>query len=195
MICGNCKQSHQSVAQVRSCYEAKTEPAKENQINRAHQLYRERDPFGTCLEGFSKEEAEEMINSATKSGISKIIEELEVRPLRKAEEPLSDGYYKRKDGSIWKSYYSQNGQLICKELVVYDDNSHEWSYRGASRRFLSAATKLTLEDAKKFGTIYGFCCVCGRTLTNGTSIEAGIGPVCAGRLYNPDIAHVQERMI
>jgi hypothetical protein len=27
----------------------------------------------------------------------------------------------------------------------------------------------------------GFCCRCGRTLTDPASIESGIGPICAGR--------------
>lgn len=41
---------------------------------------------------------------------------------------------------------------------------------------------LTHERAVAFGKLYGVCGVCGRTLTNEESIEAGIGPVCAGRL-------------
>ncbi len=41
--------------------------------------------------------------------------------------------------------------------------------------------KMTLEEAEEFGALYGFCCRCGRTLTDENSIEAGIGPVCAGK--------------
>jgi hypothetical protein len=32
-----------------------------------------------------------------------------------------------------------------------------------------------------YGQRFGSCCVCGRELTKGVSIEAGIGPICAGR--------------
>lgn len=38
-----------------------------------------------------------------------------------------------------------------------------------------------LAAAKKFGKLSGRCCSCGRELTNDGSIEAGIGPICAGR--------------
>lgn len=185
MICGNCKQSHQTVAQVRGCYEARYEPAKQESKNYAHKLLRERDPAGTTLGEFTQMEAEELINSATKSGVAGIISELEMCPARKQpKEELKDGYWKTKDGTIWKAYYSQNGRLICKELVVYKDNSHEWTYRGMANRFLSAAHLLTLEEAKEFGSIYGFCCVCGRTLTNEISVAEGIGPICSGRLVS-----------
>ena len=46
-------------------------------------------------------------------------------------------------------------------------------------RRLCPEHKMSLADAKKFGALYGTCCVCGRTLTDEVSIEAGIGPVCA----------------
>lgn len=42
--------------------------------------------------------------------------------------------------------------------------------------------RLTLEQAQEFGRLYGVCGICGATLTDETSIAAGIGPVCAGRL-------------
>lgn len=41
--------------------------------------------------------------------------------------------------------------------------------------------KMSLEQAKRFGALYGTCCECGRTLTNEESIAAGIGPICAGK--------------
>ena len=38
-----------------------------------------------------------------------------------------------------------------------------------------------VEAAKRIGLLTGTCCVCGRSLTNEGSIEAGIGPICAGK--------------
>lgn len=38
-----------------------------------------------------------------------------------------------------------------------------------------------LAAAMKYGKLAGRCCSCGRDLTNPESIEAGIGPICAGR--------------
>lgn len=42
--------------------------------------------------------------------------------------------------------------------------------------------RMSVEDCKEFGALYGVCCVCARTLTRESSIEAGIGPVCAGKV-------------
>lgn len=52
---------------------------------------------------------------------------------------------------------------------------------------LTSNDKMTEEQAKafhdatklKYGQDYGFCCVCGKLLTNKKSIDAGIGPKCA----------------
>lgn len=38
-----------------------------------------------------------------------------------------------------------------------------------------------LTAAKKYGKLSGRCCSCGRDLTDPDSIEAGIGPICAGK--------------
>lgn len=35
---------------------------------------------------------------------------------------------------------------------------------------------------KEIGLLTGSCCVCGRTLVAEGSVEAGIGPVCSGKL-------------
>ena len=54
----------------------------------------------------------------------------------------------------------------------------------------SNATMLALIELDKdpkaaaisYGRRTGTCCMCGRELTNGVSIEAGIGPICAEKL-------------
>jgi len=38
-----------------------------------------------------------------------------------------------------------------------------------------------LEAMKAYGQRTGRCCICSKTLTNGESIEAGIGPICASK--------------
>lgn len=56
-----------------------------------------------------------------------------------------------------------------------------FEYAAGVVRRLSTATRLSLDEAKEFGAVYGVCCVCSRTLTNEASIAAGIGPICAGK--------------
>src|SRR3546814_8571779 len=46
-----------------------------------------------------------------------------------------------------------------------------FEYAAGMVRRLSAATRLTLEEAKAFGALYGSCCVCSRTLTKERSEE------------------------
>jgi hypothetical protein len=75
--------------------------------------------------------------------------------------------------------YHGSGRLYAKMW-----NGESWEYLGRTREFwaLSTATLLTLDEAQNFGHLYGVCCVCGRTLTDEVSIEAGIGPICADRI-------------
>lgn len=98
-----------------------------------------------------------------------------------------DGMYKTPDGTIYKVQRNrERTNLYAKRLVVLgpgeDSATVEFVYAPGALRTLTADMRLSLEDAKAFGALYGTCCVCGRTLTNETSIEAGIGPICAGRL-------------
>lgn len=104
---------------------------------------------------------------------------------------LEDGYYyteifdreHEENGfvEVWKVVTSQtSGKPYAKKL---DMASGRFEYApGAMKHLVSEATPLSLEIAKKYGALYGRCMICGRTLTDEGSIEAGIGPICAGRL-------------
>lgn len=86
------------------------------------------------------------------------------------------------DGVIYKvqrAIYG-SGNLYAKRLVQ-DGDDWAFEYAPGIVKQLSEDTRMTLDEAKAFGALYGTCCVCGRTLTNEASIEAGIGPICAGR--------------
>lgn len=74
-----------------------------------------------------------------------------------------------------------SGRLYAKALVEDGDGGWRFEYAQGAVHNLSESTRLTIEEAKEFGALYGTCCVCGRTLTNEESIEAGIGPICAGK--------------
>lgn len=125
-----------------------------------------------------------------------------------AERIDSDGMYSM-DGVVYKVQRAVHGsgQLYAKRLVIRRDcEGHESldgpignvEYCDGSCRPASEAEaefvyapgivtqlrpehRLSLEQAKAFGRLYGICVRCGATLTDETSIAAGIGPVCAGR--------------
>lgn len=127
------------------------------------------------LRGISKTEASQMIDWI------KSLPHKATPSAPKTEDVNLEGMH-RFNGRIFKVQVAVHGsgRLYAKELKQYGE---DWSFEFAPGMIhkLSSATKMTLEQAKEFGALYGTCCVCGRTLTNETSIEEGIGPVCAGR--------------
>lgn len=119
----------------------------------------------------------------TKEVASRMISQLldladKPQPKRPIVEP---GMY-RLEGDVYKVQIAVHGSQrpYAKRLVVDEDSVHFEYAAGAVSR-LSAEDRMTLEEAKEFGHLYGTCCVCGKTLTNESSIENGIGPVCAGK--------------
>lgn len=90
------------------------------------------------------------------------------------------------DGEIYKVQIAVHGsgRPYAKHLavsVVGGASKGKWEYAPGLTRNLNGDTLLTKDQAQEYGKLYGVCCICGATLTNETSIEAGIGPVCAGR--------------
>jgi hypothetical protein len=91
---------------------------------------------------------------------------------------IPEGFHTAND-RIYKVQRSGNGNLYAKMLDV---ETGRFEYVGRTPfALLSVETVLTIEKAKAFGKLYGVCCRCGATLTDETSIENGIGPICAGR--------------
>lgn len=91
---------------------------------------------------------------------------------------LADGMYKKGE-LVVKVYHAVHGsgQQVSK---TWDADAQGFEYTGKrGLRGLTAEHKMTLEDAKAFGQVYGVCCVCARTLTDEESIANGIGPICA----------------
>jgi hypothetical protein len=56
----------------------------------------------------------------------------------------------------------------------------KWVYAPGAIATLAGKSPMTLEEAKKFGHAHGYCIRCGAQLTDPKSVEAGIGPICAG---------------
>lgn len=104
------------------------------------------------------------------------------KPTPKPRDEIEDGMY-RFDETIYKVQHAVHGsgRQYAKELVQYADGSWGFEYARGIVYKLRPEHKMSLEDAKAFGALYGTCCVCGRTLTDEKSIEAGIGPICAGK--------------
>lgn len=112
---------------------------------------------------------------------------------------LVDGIYRNPaDGSIRKVYHTVHGanEQVAKRLNVLEETERftkvvrgkevevkaEFVYEG--KRGLAGLTpemRMTLEDAKKYGAIYGVCIRCSATLTLEESIERAMGSTCASK--------------
>ena len=56
----------------------------------------------------------------------------------------------------------------------------EWLYEGRKPLyFLTTDSRITAEQAARFGSVTGSCVFCMRTLTDERSISVGYGPICA----------------
>lgn len=89
---------------------------------------------------------------------------------------LDEGMYKVGD-DIFKVYFTQAGHIATKQLT---EDGFEYTGR-KPLAMIKPEHRMTLDQAKEYGKVTGTCCNCGRLLTNEDSIEAGIGPICAGK--------------
>lgn len=97
-------------------------------------------------------------------------------------EPVTDGMY-LVGQDVYKVQMSQSGRLYAKVLVQHGAGiKATFEYAAGAMRIIRPEHRMDLAAAKAYGALYGSCAVCGRTLTNEVSIEAGIGPICSSRL-------------
>jgi hypothetical protein len=97
--------------------------------------------------------------------------------------PVEDGMY-IKEGVIYKVQLAihGSGKPYAKRLVADEFGSSRFEYAPGVVHRLRPEDKLTKEEAKNWGALYGTCCRCGRTLTAEDSIERMMGPVCYGKM-------------
>jgi hypothetical protein len=145
--------------------------------------------------------------AATVAGARTMIERLLAMPRGQVVRHgtvTEDGMYRNpQTGEIFKVQWNRASgdgrRLYAKQLVLSIDGG-EWSriplepvapapvkvdarfeYAAGALQRLRPEWKMTRDEAKAFGALYGTCCVCGRTLTDEQSIADGIGPVCGSK--------------
>ena len=95
--------------------------------------------------------------------------------------PVEEGFYE-KDGEIFKVQIAVHGSgKPYAKRFVEDEGTTGWVISPGMALRLEEEDRIDLERAKELGHLYGICFRCGRTLTDESSIEAGIGPVCAAK--------------
>lgn len=169
-------------------------PASDKQVAFAVKLLAEKETSVVLTEA--------QVRGLGPKGCSALIDTLMALPRRAtpkagaapSTQVTQDGMYRTPDGEIIKVQVAVHGSgsLYAKRLVKLDvpkivrgkERTHEFVYEAGLINRISPAMKMTLEDAKAWGRLYGACCVCGTTLTDDSidgSIERGIGPVCGKR--------------
>jgi hypothetical protein len=98
---------------------------------------------------------------------------------------IAEGFYTYDDTVARVKISRTSGKPYA---VVLDPATGEWVYTPGVVKNLSSDDVVSYEIAAAFGRRTGRCMMCGRTLTNPESIDAGIGPICGGRLTRTDDA-------
>lgn len=168
-------------------------PATERQMGFIADLHHAIDPDNAAEALLAIEQADSPLS---KADASRLIEHLigerdRARAAQKAQRQqaqrettpaqaeISEGFYKTGDGNIYQVTQARHGSHFLAKVL--DQGTGKFEYAGAAKRFVKADQRMTLEEAKEYGKQTGNCLVCGRRLTAEASVEAGVGPVCAGR--------------
>jgi len=93
-----------------------------------------------------------------------------------------DGMYHLGDRIVKVQKSRQGDRLYAKALLGNKEEGFHFEYAPGLVGKLAAEDRMSLEEAKEFGALYNWCCVCSTRLTKEASIAAGIGPICAGKL-------------
>lgn len=158
--------------------------ATQPQIKFIKNLLEERVVEPTKLEWFMNQDYEEYSNKEASEIIEALLEFPRIKTYT-SESPdyesdgIQPGFYVVDDViyKVQRAVYS-SGNLYAKVLT----ETGRFEYVPGAIRKINPEHELTLEQAQRFGRLYGICVVCGRTLTDEESIARGIGPICAEKL-------------
>jgi len=181
ITCGHCHESHATVAEVRECSTRPRTIAEWNAAKTEAETSPEAAYAATALARVTSRGSTEPEDGANwpdgtdtpgPGSSSRSVHE-------RARTEVEPGVYKIGEDVIKVVRARESGRPYAKRL---EEATGTFEYKPGLISIVRPEHRMTLEDAKAYGALYGVCCVCGRTLTNDESIEAGIGPICAGRL-------------
>lgn len=188
--CGNCKETHPTVEEVRACYgKPRVKPATQGQLNYCHKLLRERTtPAGMV------ELSEETVNAFSFDQASAFIDQMKIQPKRSGGGGINVGY----EDVVPEGYYAIDGQEATEfyKVVDWDTGRKLFAVFGSPGSLEERRVKRQehgdwvmakiAEDPRaaslRFGSELKICGVCGSPLTNEASREIGIGPVCRRKM-------------
>jgi len=90
-----------------------------------------------------------------------------------------------KNQTVYKVTKTKYGRTWAKQLHVFPAKNgaatvakFKYAPNAIRKGIITAADRMTLQQARDFGATFGVCANCGRLLTNAKSVDIGMGPVC-----------------
>lgn len=144
------------------------------------------DALGTCGEERIESVGALLENGLTQAEASRWIDRLQAAPLD-LEDVVEPGVY-RLDGTIYVVKQNRtNERRHARRLVEIGGRrlteadtivQIEFEYDALALPLLRPEHLMTLEEARPFIIRYGKCIFCNTVLSDATSVERGVGPVC-----------------
>jgi hypothetical protein len=107
------------------------------------------------------------------------------RELRKYTPKLELGWYSTSSGDVLKISRSSRSGVHYGSVLSLKDDHYEWVYAGEAARaalMFDDVHPLTLEAAKTWGKMTGWCCICGTQMMEDASKQIGLHRDCAKQL-------------
>lgn len=157
MICGNCKNEHSTVQEVKDCYSTGSVLTKAPEVGGFAQKYIESRDFKPMA----------------------VAEEPTVIPASCYSLESDKGllFYEVQNGKgKWKGY-----QFLTR-LIGHPGSWLQVPVKGTEKSSVMAQIRQNpLEAARRYSTEFTCCAVCGSPLSDPESIARGMGPVCIAR--------------
>jgi hypothetical protein len=88
---------------------------------------------------------------------------------------------RKPDEGKWAGYVFVSDVAVYGSRQNYGMQRPGSKYSGKVQDALRAIVADPRAAAVAYGRLTGTCCICGRALETESSVEAGIGPICAGK--------------
>lgn len=156
-------------------------PATEKQLDFLTSLGHQRD-CGMSVEDFDAVFAVwDEAGVLTKGFVSARIEEYKALPKREVKS-AQPGYYSL-DGEFYVVVKTKDGaRTYAKRLTKSEGGKFSWEYAPGLGAKMASMVPMTEAQAGEWGHLHGHCMICLRPLTDPSSVQNGIGPVCASKL-------------
>ena len=106
-----------------------------------------------------------------------------------------DGVHFAVDKSTWDKVWVSSKGYGSKRYGVIENGVYRPG-RDATPEIIAQIALISADPmaaAKAYVQITSHCCVCGKFLKNQDSVDAGMGPICAGRINRPGLKFVEVK--